>query len=309
MQDSKNKKGIKTETKNYRPIPVLPLILKVIEKSIHDQMQDYLQRNELPYSYQSGFRANHSTDTGLSQLTDMILNGAENGKHTSMILIDLQKAFDNLDHKILLDKMKCIGFSDKTIKWFHSYLTSRAIFVSLGAVFSEGGTINCGVLQGSILGPLLFLLNINDIPQALSNTHTYLYAGDTSIFCQHKDVTEIENVLNKEFRNVCDWLVDNKLSMHFREDKTKYILFSRDKNLPELNMIYNNNRIKQYRMVEYLGCCLDANFSGESMTMKYIRKISARLQFLYRQNEFLNPKLRRLLCNFLSKPYFLVPFD
>ena len=131
--------------------------------------------------------------------------------------------------------MKCIGFSDK-IKWFHSYLTNRAIFVLLGTVSSEAGTINCGVPQGSILGPLLFLQYINDILQALSNTHTYLYADDTNIFCQDKDVTEIENVLNKEFANVCDWFIDNRLSVHFGEDKTKCILFSRDKNLTELNI-------------------------------------------------------------------------
>ena len=191
------KKCIKTEAKNYKLISLLPLISKVIEKSIHDQTQDYLQRNELLNSYQSGFRANHSTDTCLSQLTDMTLNGAENRKLTGMILIDLENAFDTLDHKILLNKMKCIGFSDKTIKWFHSYLTNRPIFVSLGTVFLEARTINCRVRQGSILGPLLFLLYINDIPQALSNTHTYLYADATSIFCQHKDVTEIENVWNK----------------------------------------------------------------------------------------------------------------
>ena len=161
-----------------------------------------------------------------------------------MILINLQKAFDTLDHKIVLDKMKCIGFSDKTLKWFHSYLTNGVIFVSLGTVFWEAETINCGVLQGSMLGPLLFLLYINDVPQALSNTHTYLYADDTNILCQHKDVTEIENVLNKEFANICDWFVDNKLSIHFGEDKAKCILFIRDKNLPELNITYNNNRIK-----------------------------------------------------------------
>ena len=130
----------------------------MIEKSILDQIQDYLQRNELLYSYQSGFRANHSTDTCLSQLTDMILNGTENGKHTGMILVDLQKAFDTLDRNILFDKMKCTDFSDKTLKWFHSYLTNRVIFVPLGAVFLKAGTISCGVSQGSILGPLLFLL-------------------------------------------------------------------------------------------------------------------------------------------------------
>ena len=234
----------------------------------------------------------------------MILNRAENGKYTGMILIDLQKAFDTLDHKILLDKMKCTGFSDKTLKWFHSYLTNRVIFVLWGTIFSEAGTINCGVPQGSTLGPLLFLLYINDIPQALSNTHAHLYADDTSIFCQHEDVTEIENVLNKEFANVYDWFVDNKLSIHFGEDKTKYIVFSRDKNLPELGITYKNNRTKQYRMVEYLGCCLQANLSGESMAMKSLSKINTKLQFLYIQNEFLNPTLGRLLCKSLIQPHF-----
>ena len=115
---------------------------------------------------------------------------------------------------------------------------------------------------------------------------------------------EIEYVLNKEFANVRDSCVDNKLSMHFGEDKTKCILFSRDKNLPELNTTYNNNRIKQQHMVIYLGCCLDANSSRESMIMKSIRKINTKLQFLYTQNGFLNPKLRMLLCNPLIQPHF-----
>ena len=151
------------------------------EKSIRDQTQDYLQRNGFLYIYESGFRANNSTDTCLPCLTDMTINDAENGKHTGMILFDHQMAFDTLDHTILLDKMKCIGFSNKTIKLFHSYLTNRAFFVSLNNRFSKAGTANCGVPQASILGPLLFLLYINDISQALSDSHTYLYADNTSI--------------------------------------------------------------------------------------------------------------------------------
>ena len=103
---------------------------------------------------------------------------------------------------------------------------------------------------------------------------------------------------------MCEWFVDNKLSIHFGEDKTKCIIFSKEKNLSGLNITYENNRIKQFHIVEYLGCYLDANLSGESMTVKSPKKINAKLRFLYRQNEFLNPKLRRLLCNSFIQPYF-----
>ena len=137
--------------------------------------------------------------------------------------------------------------------------------------------------QGSILGPLLFLLYINDVPYALSKSNAYLYADDTGIFYQHKDTTEIESVLNTDFANICEWFVDNKLSIHFGEDKTKCILFSRKKNLPKLNITYKGIKIKQHEMVEYLGCLLDANLSGESMATKVLKKINAKLQFLYRQ--------------------------
>ena len=140
------KTGIKSEAKNYRPISQLPLIPKVIEKNSSRSSTIYLQRKELLYVCHSGFIANHSTDTFFSRLTDMALNSTENGKH----LINLQKAFNTLDHKNLLQKIKCIAFSDKAIKWFHSYLTSRTFFVSLNNVFSESETIKYRVLQGFI---------------------------------------------------------------------------------------------------------------------------------------------------------------
>ena len=298
------KKGAKTEPENYRPISLLPLISKIIEKSIHDQLLDHLTKSNLLYTHQSGFRANHSTDTCLSQLTNMIINGVEKGKHTGMILIDLQKAFDTLNHEILLGKMKCIGLSESSVRWFRSYLAERTFFVSLDNTLSEPGRINCGVPQGSILGPLLFLLYINDVPQALSKCTAYLYADDTGISYQHTDITDIENILNTEFASICEWFVDNKLSIHFGEDKTKCVLFSRKKSLPKLNISYKDNKIRQYDTVEYLGCLLDSNLNGESMATKVLKKINTKLQFLYRQNKFLNKELRRLLCNSLIQPHF-----
>ena len=109
--------------------------------------------------------------------------------------MDLSKAFDTLNHDILLGKMKCMKFSDKTIKWFKSYLNDRTFFVSIDNILSERGIINCGVPQGSILGLILFLLYRNDIPQALSKSKGYLYADDTSICYQNKDVLEIQKIL------------------------------------------------------------------------------------------------------------------
>ena len=154
----------------------------------------------------------------------------DKGFHIGVILIDLQKAFDTLDHTVLLQKIECIGFKKSAIKWFQSYLSNRKLLVTLENVFSDAELINCGVPQGFILGPLLFLIYINDLPQVLGETGSYLYADDNCIFYQDKDVEKIEKVLNKEFSSVCEWFIDNRLSIHFGNDKTKTIFFLSNEN-------------------------------------------------------------------------------
>ena len=160
--------------------------------------------------------------------------------------------------------------------------------------------------QGSILGPLLFLLYVNDIKQAV-DFDLFLYADGSCLVYQHKDVKEIERNLNKNFSNVCDWFVDNKLSIHFGEDKTKCILFGTKHRLNKVNSLeikYGEIHIKQYHTVTYLGCLLDETLSGESMALKVINKINSRLRFLYRKNSFLSPPLCRSLCNCLMQFLF-----
>ena len=135
----------------------------------------------------------------------------------------------------------------------------------------------------------------------------FLYADDTSLVFQNKNVKDIKKQLNEDFANICDWLVVNKLSIHFGEDKTKSILFAskrKIKKLPKLEIIYNNIRIKQHSRVTYLGFILEETMSGESIGHKVISKINARLEFLFRKNKYLTPTLRRLLCNALIQPHF-----
>ena len=186
------KKEAKTKPKNYRPISLLPLLSKIIERIIHNQTQEFLDKNNILYKYQSGFRKHHSTDTCLSYLTDKVKIGFEEGLLTGMVLIDLQKAFDPIDHSILLEKMSCLGFAGKTIAWFTSYLTNRSFIVNVGKESSSPVKLSCGVPQGSILGPLLFLLYVNDMPQAV-NSELLLYADDTCLICMGKISKKLKN--------------------------------------------------------------------------------------------------------------------
>ena len=176
-------------------------------------------------------------------MNDKILKGFDNGLVTGIILIDFQKAFDTINHDILLKKLSITDFSDHTVKWFRSYLSNRKFMVNLKNSFSEVSSISCGVPQGSILGPLLFLIYVNDMPMAVK-CDLFLYADGTCLVLQSKNVKDIEKQLNEDFANICDWFVDNKLSIHFGKDKIKSFLFTSKRTIKRLQMkldiIYNN---------------------------------------------------------------------
>ena len=160
--------------------------------------------------------------------------------------------------------------------------------------------------QDSILGPLLFLICVNDIPQAVKS-NLFLYADDSCLMYQHRDVNEIEKQLNKDLENVCNWFIDTKLSIHFGEDKTKSILFAskrKIKSARKLNVKYKNIKIKQHLQVTYLGCVLDETLCGELMALKALNKINGKLKFRYHKNKFLTPKLHRMLCNVIIQSHF-----
>ena len=188
------KKNDKTNAGNYRPVSVLSIVSKIMEKAVYIQVEKYLIDNNLLYDLQSGFRSGYSTDTCLIHLTDYIHKQSDCGNYTGLVMLDLQKAFDTVDHSILCNKLDAIGFNSSSVQWFKSYLSDRQQLVDINGTHSSPSEITCGVPQGSILGPLLFLLYVNDMQAAVS-CKLLLYADDSALIVSGKDITVIETEL------------------------------------------------------------------------------------------------------------------
>ena len=165
---------------HYRPVSLLTTLSKVFE--MYDRVFKFLDRLSILYKHQFGIRKNHSTHIALLSLIDRLTNAVENGEYVIGIFLDFSKAFDTVDHLILLDKLNHYGIRGCAHNWFTSYLSNRQQFVTYNGTQSEQQTIKCGVPQGSILGPLVFLVYINDLPHICHNTFPVLFADDTNLF-------------------------------------------------------------------------------------------------------------------------------
>ena len=174
------------------------------------------------YALQFGFRQNHSTNHALISMTESIRNIIDNGKFGCGVFIDLKKAFDTVNHSILITKMEH-GIRGIALDWFTSYLSNRMQYVSINGHISEYRHISCGVHQGSVLGPLLFLLYINDLPNVSKHLSFYLFADDTNIYFEANDLLTLQKVMNRELRHVKKWLDANKLALNI--DKTNFVVF------------------------------------------------------------------------------------
>ena len=270
------------------PVSVLSVVSKILEKAVYVQLEGYLVNNNLLYEFQSGFRSKFSTDTCLSYSTDFIKHETSKGLYTGMIMLDLQKAFDTVDHLILCEKLRALGVG--TVDWFMSYLSGRNQYVQVNGNLSDSSPITCGVPQGSILGPLLFLSYVNDMTISISSECTFLlYADDSAILFSHKDPEVISRKLSSELESCNKWLVDNKLLLHL--GKTECILFGSRRKLRKVHNFEiecNGHTIKAQSSVKYLGVNLDNFLSGETIANSIIGKANTRLKFLYRQCSWKN---------------------
>ena len=238
------KSGSAKDVDNYRPISVLTSVSKILEKCVHTQILNYLEENKLLSIKQFGFRKQRSTELAATTFIDHIRKHMDKGEFTGAVYIDLSKAFDTISHSALLQKLPRFGISGTPKEWLTNYLFGRTQCVNFGDALSEPQPMFCGVPQGSILGPLLFLLHFNDSAGALIHCEIVKYADDTVLFVSHKSVDVIESWLNIDFRNFALWLQENELVVNLKKGKTEFTIFGTTKRLnnlknPPMNVSYN----------------------------------------------------------------------
>ena len=204
------------EFSNYRPISLLPNSFKILEKLMSNRLNDFLNQNNILFEQQYGFRQKLSTDFALIEISDKIAEAIDKKKFMIGIFVDLSKAFDTLNHKILLTKLSSYGIRGLANRWFQSYLQDREQYVNFKNVLSSKSKIITGVQQGSILGPLLLLLSINNICKSSELLRFILYADDTNIFYCDDNIKHLCEIVKRELQGVMQWFKANRLSVNLK---------------------------------------------------------------------------------------------
>ena len=305
------KRGDRDDLGNYRPISVLPTVARIFEKLVYDQMYTYFLNNDLLGDRQFGFRSLHSTALALSKVTNIWLLNLDSGRMSSVVLLDIQKAFDTVDHQILLDKIRCYGVSGDQLVFFASYLNNCQQCCNVNGKLSSIKRIRCGVPQGSILGPLLFLIYINDFPLAVKEADITMYADDTSLSEGFKTTNELKEQFIPAFCKVCEWFKCNKLSLNAL--KTEFMTMGTSQKLSNLDidpsmtpfkLILTNYEIRRVKKTKYLGMMADDSLTWEDHTDYITLKINRGIGIIRRVRQLIPEKTLLLLYQTLIDPYF-----
>jgi len=274
-----HKKGTKTDPTNYRPISMLTAFSKVLEKVLYNRLLDYLNSNNLLNSQQFRFRKRLSTDDAIFKLTQEILNALNNKVMMGSIFFDLAKAFDSVNHSLLINKLPYYGIMGKAKLLIESYLANRFQRFQLDSTIlkvkttSAWSKVNQGVPQGSVLGPLLFLLYINDLPNAVSlNATPILFTDDTSIIITGQNVLRFQEELNATFGNISKWFQANSLSLNI--SKTHFTqFFSKNTNYYDTHVSYENNCISKVNETKFLGININNTLSWKTHIEEMLPKL------------------------------------
>ena len=287
------KSGSSDELNNYRPISLLSIFDKIIEKIMHKQLYAFLEYHNILFKNQFGFRKKCSTAHSLIEITEKIKESIDSGKFGCGIFIDQKKAFDTVNHSILLRKLEHYGIRGSMLDWFESYLTNRKQYVFYNGVSSDVKCVTCGVPQGSVLGPLLFLLYINDLPNISNKLQFFLFADDTNIYYESNDLRHLEKTVNEELKKLSLWLNLNRLALNI--SKTNFVIFRSCRRIADHNvtLIMNRKALQQSEYVKYLGVLLDEHLNWGHQIKNVALKCSRGTGMLAKLRPFLKIKLLR----------------
>ena len=287
-----HKGGSTEEVNNFRPISLLSIFDKIIEKLMHKRLYEFFEEHNILYKFQFGFRKKMSTGHSLIEITEEIKESIDNGKFGCGIFIDLKKAFDTVNHDILLTKLEHYGVRGALLKWFESYLSNRRQYVYHNGIASDMKAITCGVPQGSVLGPLLFLIYVNDLPNISDKLRFFLFADDTNIYYDSENLIELEKTVNQELRKLSQWLNINRLALNV--SKTNFVIFRANKKVyHNVTLILNRKAIEQKDHVKYLGVLMDEHLNWKKQIANVTKKISRGIGILAKLRSYLDPKLLR----------------
>lgn len=298
------KKGSRLTLGNYRPISLLSVFNKLLEKLVFKRLIDFLNKFDILYDYQFGFRPKHSTNHTLLLITDKIQKAIEDNKFACGVFLDLCKAFDTVNHDILISKLDCYGIRGIAKDWFCSYLSNRKQYVYIGDIISNCKNINYGVPQGSVLGPLLFLLYINDFQNCSNLTDFHLFADDTNLFYADESISNLEITVNNELKKINTWFCANRLSLNV--DKSNYVIFHPpQKKFQTIFLHVNSITLKREKSVKYLGVFLDEHLSWKSHTTQVSKKISRGIGILSKIRYFVHENILIQLYYSLVYPFLI----
>ena len=279
------KKKCKKKCENYRPISLLPNLSKLLERAMHTRLYEYLENSKILYDLQFGFRKKNSTTHALIDIVEKIRDNLDNKTFSCGVFIDLEKAFDTVNHKILLKKLHFYGIEGISNNWFTSYLSNRKQRVKLNSKVSTYQSITCGVPQGSILGPLLFLIYINDMKNSVKFSVVHHFADDTNLLCSDKCEKSLKKKLNEDLKLIYKWLCANRLSLNV--DKTEFILFRppRRKIEERFTLTLNGKTLFESIKIKYLGMILDHSLSWKHHIFELRKKLGRAIGVLYKMKK------------------------